>query len=81
MSIYAQNIRNLLTVYGTSASKINNFCEKLLPNVQSLKILGKLKEVNAWLCIRTNDRRQIRRDEWRSGSCEPMKKSEPGIFP
>ena len=81
MSIHAQNMRNLLTVYGTSASKLNNFCEKLLQNVQSLKMLGKLKEVNAWLYIPTNDRRQIRRGERRSGACEPMTKSEPGISP
>ena len=68
MPIHAQNIRNLRTVYRTSASKINYFCGKLLHNVQWLKILGKLKEFNAWLYIRTIDHRLIIRGELRSGA-------------
>ena len=68
MPIHAQNIRNLRTLYRKNASNINCLCEMLLHNVQSLKMLGKLKEFNAWLHIRTNDHRLIKTSERRSGA-------------
>ena len=39
------------------------------------------REIEKSQWVRKNDRRQIRRGERRSGACEPMTKSEPGIFP
>ena len=46
INAYVQNIMSLPTIHGTQPSKIHDFYQKLMSNVQSLETLGKLKDVN-----------------------------------
>ena len=49
VNTYVQNIIYLPTIHGTNVGKINEFCNILLYNVQSLETLGKLKDVNSYV--------------------------------
>ncbi|XP_028404021.1 uncharacterized protein LOC114526636 [Dendronephthya gigantea] len=46
---YVQNIMSLPNIHGCQPSKIHEFYEKLMCNVQSLETLGKLNEVNGYV--------------------------------
>ena len=49
VNAYVHNIIHLPTIQGTNASKIHEFYNQLLSNVQSLETLGKLREVNGYV--------------------------------
>ena len=46
VNAYIQNIMALPTITGTCPARIHELYEKLVFNVQSLELLGKLREVN-----------------------------------
>ena len=46
---HIQQIMNLPTITGNSPTKIHEFYEKLLANIQALETMGKLREINGYV--------------------------------
>lgn len=65
VNAYVQTIMSLPIIHGAQPTKIHEFYEKLVYSIQSLKTLGKLREVK-WL--RENDPRQAGRYKGRFGA-------------
>ena len=59
---YVQNIMSLPTVHGSQPAKIHAFYEKLVPSVQSLQTLGRLRDINGYVRMTIDKLEGIRGD-------------------
>ena len=62
VNAYVQNIMALPMITGSHPKKIHEFCKKLLFNVQSLEMLGKLKEISGYVRMSIDKLQGIRGD-------------------
>ena len=62
VNMYVQNIMALPVVTGSHPKKIHEFYEKFLFNVQSLEMLGKLKEISGYVRMSIDKLQGIRGD-------------------
>ena len=49
MNAHVTNIMSLPVIYGSNPNKILEFSETLWPNLQALKTMGRIKEVNGYV--------------------------------
>ena len=62
MKAYLQNIMALPVISGSQPVKVREFYEKLLFNVQALKTMATLKDVNGYVQISVDKLEDIRGD-------------------
>lgn len=62
VNAYAEGIMSLPAIYGANPNKVLQFYEKLCSNIQALKTMGKLREVNGYARMTLNKLEGVRGD-------------------